>query len=70
MFSKVIKEDGRHPQFLMKEGFLFTKNWADEEVLCIPRTSAGRETIPQLIIQNAHETLGHFGHRKTIDYIR
>ena len=38
--------------------------------MCIPRAKWGKRTLPQVVIDQAHTLLGHFGYRKTDDYIR
>lgn len=70
MFSKVAKAPEEHPAFSERDGYLFTKNRLGQEVMCIPRVKLGNRALIDVVIDNAHTTIGHFGHRKTGEYIR
>lgn len=70
VFAKVIDNVGHHAAFHMRDDLLFTKNRSDGEVLCIPRTMLGKQSLIHVVIDNAHSTIGHFGNRKTADYVR
>lgn len=70
LFSKVQRAIGEHPSFTTRDDILWTKNRLDQEVVCVPRAKKGQQSITGKIIDAAHTTLGHFGHRKTSDYIR
>ena len=68
--SKVFTHPEEHHAFKERDGLLWTTNRMGQEVLCIPRAKVGKRTIVDVIIDNAHQTLGHFGARKTSEYVR
>lgn len=68
--SKVLKNIQHHSRFKVHDGLLYTANRAGSMVLCIPSTVHLRRKLPEIIIAQAHEVLGHFGPQKTADYIR
>jgi hypothetical protein len=61
-FAKIAQAIHEHPRFQEQDGLLYTTNLLGNKVLCIPRTKVERKTIPEIIIDSAHTTLGHFGH--------
>ena len=65
-FALIKEKPEEYKLFQESKALLWTKNIAEDEVLCIPRD---RELIHEIISQ-AHETLGHFGDQKTTDYVR
>jgi hypothetical protein len=69
-FSKIVQAIDEHSRFQEEDGLLFTTNTQGKRVLCIPRTKVNKRTIPTIILDSAHTTLGHFGHRKTSEYVR
>lgn len=70
VFSKVIGAIDEHKGFQLRDGLLWSRNRAGVEVLCIPRVQYGKRALISLVIDQAHTTLGHYGHRKTADYVR
>jgi hypothetical protein len=68
--AKVLENVGHHKNFEVSDGLLYTRNRADESVLCIPSVIQGKRRLTEIIIAQAHEVLGHFGPQKTADYIR
>jgi hypothetical protein len=70
VFSKVLKDPRAYSTFRVADGLILRNNTAGAEVLCIPRAPMESQSVVGVVIDNAHTTLGHFGHRKTADYIR
>lgn len=70
LFSKIIQAITHHRGFKLRDGLLWSRNRAGAEVLCVPRVKHEKKTLVATVIDHAHTTLGHFGHRKTADYIR
>jgi hypothetical protein len=70
LFSKILAEPGSFRGFANKDGILISRNYLGEEVVCVPRTMHGKRSLPEIIIEGCHLILGHFGARKTIEYIR
>jgi hypothetical protein len=70
LFSKILKAPGDHPAFLVKDGFIWTRNRQKEVVLCVPVTVVNTRTARGLILEQGHEVVGHFGAQRTADYVR
>jgi RNase H-like domain found in reverse transcriptase/Integrase zinc binding domain len=68
-FAKVLKKSEHHKNFEIADGLIYTCNRMGESVLCIPSVVLKKRRLPEIIIAQAHETLGHFGPKKTADYI-
>jgi hypothetical protein len=69
LFSKVLENIGHHKNFETEDGLLYTRNHADESVLCIPSVIRKKQRLTEKIIAQAHKVLGHFGPQKMADYI-
>ena len=69
-FSKVILEPSQYANFDLHKGLLYMKNQFTDWVLCVPRAKLGKRILPQVVIDHTHTVLGHFGFRKTDQYIR
>ncbi|KIJ40536.1 hypothetical protein M422DRAFT_256510 [Sphaerobolus stellatus SS14] len=71
LLSKVVADVSVHKQFAMCDKLLFTKNQLGRDVLCIPEDAfqKGRRLV-EIIIDQAHKIIGHFGAYKTAKYIR
>lgn len=70
IFSKVLTAPAEYARFSLDDGLIYTNNRAGHRVLCIPRARLGSRSLADIVISQGHQTLGHFGHRKTSDYIR
>jgi hypothetical protein len=70
LFSLVIKEPKHYKQFVVRNDLVWTKNRGGEEVLCVPSTISGLQTLQGLVVEQAHLTLGHFSSQWMLDYIR
>ena len=71
ILSKVLKAPKEHPRFGVRDNLIWTKNPYRCDVICIPREAffKGRRVI-EIIIDQAHQVVGHFNHLKTSNYIR
>jgi Integrase zinc binding domain len=71
VLSKVLKAPKEHVRFGVRDGLIWTKNLYRCDVICIPRSVflKGRRVI-EIIIDHAHQVVGHFGQLKTSNYIR
>jgi RNase H-like domain found in reverse transcriptase/Reverse transcriptase (RNA-dependent DNA polymerase)/Integrase zinc binding domain len=67
---KVLKNSEHHKNFEIVDGFIYTCNHAEDSILCIPSVVAEKCRLTEVIIAQAHETLGHFGPQKIADHIR
>jgi hypothetical protein len=70
LFSKVLEKPGAFKTFECRDGLIFSLNATKDQVLCVPRTMHGRRRLTEVIIDQGHFVLGHFGAQKTIEYIR
>lgn len=69
-FSKVWNDPTAYKTFNRKGKLLYTTNHSGQEVLCVPRIKVEKRALVEIVIDAAHSTIGHFGQRKTGDYIR
>ncbi|KAL1944124.1 hypothetical protein VTO73DRAFT_3309 [Trametes versicolor] len=69
-FSKVLANPAAHPTFTLREGLLYVKTRLGFESLCIPFGRLGKRALTELVIDQAHVALGHFGTQKTSEYVR
>ena len=71
ILSKVLKAPREHPRFGVRDNLIWTKNPYRCNVICTPREVflKGRRLI-EIIIDQAHQVVGHFNHLKTSNYIR
>ena len=71
MFSKIIDNPGHYPMFRVVDGIIHTKNRLGDECLCVPRSLLkGKHSLPEIVIDQAHEAVGHLGPQKTSEYAR
>ena len=71
IYSKIIENPKAHTKFGVKEGLIFTKNNLSRDVICIsPKASHKGKRLIKIIINHAHNIIGHFGQFKTSQYIR
>lgn len=68
-FSQVLQNPSMHKNFIVHDNFVYTTNHHGEEVLCLPRTKFKQQTTTQIIIDQVHEALGHFGAQKMSEYL-
>ena len=69
--AKVIVKLDAYPRFGIQEGLIWMKNQLKCDVICILQDTfqRGRRLI-KIIIDHAHQTIGHYGQWKTSNYIR
>ena len=70
VFRKILVRPESHPNFTVKDEFIWTTNRGGENVLCIPSSMSKGSTLYGRIIDQAHTIVGHFGPQKTADYAR
>jgi transposase InsO family protein len=71
VFAKILQNPEAHPRFGISHGLIWTKNQLGRDVVCLPRKAflRGRRLV-EVIIDQAHTTIGHFGQLGTSKYIR
>ena len=71
IYSKILGNPKVHVKFGIKEGLIFTKNNLSRDVICIsPKAIDKGKRLIKIIIDHAHNIIGHFGQFKTSQYIR
>jgi Integrase zinc binding domain/RNase H-like domain found in reverse transcriptase len=70
LFKKVIKAPTHFKNFEIINKLLYTRNLAENHVLCIPAIVRDDRCLTELILSQAHQVLGHLGPQKTSEYIR
>ena len=71
LFMNVFQHLEAHPCFRIKDWRIWTKNQMGRDIVCIPRKAFiwGRQLI-EVILNQAHTTIGHFGRLSTSHYMR
>jgi hypothetical protein len=70
LFAKVMKQPDQHTAFMVHDQLVWSRNRGREQVLCVPSTKMGHQSLHGIIIDQAHTIVGHFGPQHTADYIR
>ena len=69
--TKIITQPDAYPRFGIQEGLIWTKNQLKCDVICILQDAfQRRRRLIKIIIDHAHQTIGHYGQWKTSNYIR
>ena len=68
---KIFAQPDAYPRFSTREGLIWMKNQLERDVICIPQDTfqRGRRLI-EIIIDHAHQTIGHYSQWKTSNYIQ
>jgi hypothetical protein len=66
MFSKIMAHPDAHKKCGIRDGPIWTKNQLRRDIVCVPRNvfHRGRRMI-EIIIDHAHQTVGHYSQLKT-----
>jgi hypothetical protein len=72
LYQKVLSHPESHHFFKLSGDYLPRLNYAGETVLCIPKHmySTTKQSLRGMILQSAHQILGHLAAQRTADYIR
>ncbi|KAI0258691.1 hypothetical protein BC834DRAFT_784226, partial [Gloeopeniophorella convolvens] len=70
LFAIILQQPEAHTNFIMEDGFVWLKQNVGRRLLCIPAGLHEQRSIRELIIDSAHKVVGHFGERKTANYLR
>ncbi|KZV59607.1 hypothetical protein PENSPDRAFT_595137, partial [Peniophora sp. CONT] len=70
LFSKIKDKIDQYPSFTSREDLLYMKNRAGNEVLCIPRAKGAKRRLTEMVLDQAHQLLGHLGPYRTNEYVR
>src|SRR5215510_7490251 len=70
LFSKILQHPSSHPAFTLDEKLIWTHNLSKDKVLCVPTVKKGLRLLQGTIVEQAHQTVGHFGPQQMTDYIR
>lgn len=69
-FSKVMAKPSAYPSFEEQDGLLYVTTRFAQKVLCVPAGRLGKRSLQELVIDHAHNTIGHLGAQKTAEYTR
>lgn len=69
LFVKVLGNPSHYTTFDVEDGLIYQVK-EDRRALCIPRVVVNKRRLTEVVLDNAHTLLGHFGPQKTSDYIR
>ena len=71
IYSKILENPKAHTKFGVKEGLIFKKNNLSRDVICVsPKAIHKGKRLIEIIINHAHNIIGHFGQFKISQYIR
>ena len=70
VLKKILGHPTDHARFQMEDGVIRHLSRDGNWVVCIPKIKIGRRMITEIIIHQAHESVGHLGARRTGDYVR
>ena len=71
IYSKILENPKAHVRFGIKQGLIFTKNNLSKDVICISLKAIHKgKWLIKIIINHAHNMIGHFGQFYTTQYIR
>lgn len=70
LFKLVLASSTEYKQFIVCDGLIFTSNRSEVEVLCVPRSRHGEQSLQGIILDQAHRALGHYGFQRTSEYTR
>ena len=71
IYSKILENPKVHAKFGIKEGLIFKKINLSRDVICrSPKAIHKGKGLIEIIINHAHNIIGHFGQFKTSQYIR
>jgi len=68
LFAKVLKQPDQHAAFTIRDQLIWSHNRGREQVLCVPLTKMGCQSLHGIIIDQAHTIVSHFGPQRTTDY--
>ena len=69
LFVKIKENPDQFSRFRWQEGLLYMDRTEGLPVLCIPRTMHKSRRLTEVIIDQAHQTIGHAGSERTSKYI-
>ena len=70
LFSKIRNKPSHFPSFRWKDDLLYFYRDGLLPVLCVPQSLHKNQRLSELVITQAHETLGHAGTERTLKYIQ
>jgi len=70
LFAKVLKQPDQYAAFTVRDQLIWSRNRGGEQVLCVPSTKMGCQSLHGVIIDQVHTIVGHFVPQRTADYIQ
>ncbi|EPT01765.1 hypothetical protein FOMPIDRAFT_1119460, partial [Fomitopsis schrenkii] len=71
--KKVLDHPDEHRAFRLADGIIWyirPGKSLQEDVLCVPRSTARGRRLTEIVLDEAHKAIGHLGARRTSDYVR
>ena len=69
LFAKIKENPDHFSRFRWREGLLYMDRTEGLTVLCIPRTMHKLRKLTEIVIDQAHCTIGHAGNERTNKYV-
>ncbi|KAJ7835420.1 hypothetical protein B0H13DRAFT_1566802, partial [Mycena leptocephala] len=72
ILGPIITNPLHFAQFTVQDGLIYCNSPVGAKVLCIPRTprSGGTRLLTEIVLDQSHQTLGHYGELRTSEYVR
>lgn len=69
-WAKILGSLEDHPRFALEDGLVYAEAMSGRTVIGLPDVPFGPKRVLGVVIEIAHETLGHLGAQRTEEYIR
>ncbi|PBK60274.1 hypothetical protein ARMSODRAFT_855758, partial [Armillaria solidipes] len=69
-FKMIIDDPTANKSFHVKDDLIWMINSKGDHVLCIPKGTHEGQSIQEIVLNQAHEVLSHFGYQQTLEYAR
>jgi hypothetical protein len=70
-FQTIVQKVDQFPMYSMVDGLLYLTHPSGERVLCVPHEAKQKgRRVREILITDAHQTLGHMGKLRTAHYIK
>lgn len=70
VLSKIIEHPSEHHSFRVTNGIVWyvRPRTSGADILCIPRAQVEGHLLTEIVLDEAHKTIGHLGTRRTAEY--
>ena len=70
LFLKVLSQPSHFPKFRWEKDLLYFYQEDSLPALCIPQTLHRNRKLTEMVLRQAHETLGHAGAERMLKYVQ